>query len=274
MPQLLFIVLALLLTASVARNLKGEKKFKCKKRKDDETCSISPDVNQGVCERPSSLKMILNSCGDLYGPTVLDRAMAGAGHDLSSNSNKTVFSDAWAYMIDLEPDSVILGGDNVYNDAIANWGAGYHPYGRNLAVILTDASEPFMKYHGYLNQDGSPGPLNYGYLELMKDKLNDGYFDNDEFNCLRDYVGDSIHATWDDHDYFTNDPSNPSPLSSEFRKQGIEKLTGWDKKFFRFGAAHKGIERTWTKEISDFHGKPFLIRYILLDEESTHMGTQ
>ena len=63
-----------------------------------------------------------------------------------------------------------------------------------------------MKFRGYLTDSGAAGPLYYSYLELLKDKLQDGYIDNDEFNCLREITDNSIHVTWDDHDYLTNDP--------------------------------------------------------------------
>lgn len=96
--------------------------------------------------------------------------------------------------------------------AIANWGADEHPFHNNLASILADASIPFMKYHGYVNEDGTAGPLYYSYLELLKDKVQDGYMDNDEFLKLKAAVGNAVHATWDDHDYLTNDPSNPHYL--------------------------------------------------------------
>lgn len=42
----------------------------------------------------------------------------------------------------------------------------------------------------------------------------------------------------------------------------------------RFGPKHKGIERTWTQELQDLHGNPFLIRFIVIDEESTANATQ
>jgi hypothetical protein len=71
----------------------------------------------------------------------------------------------------------------------------------------------------------------------------------------------------------TNDPSNPHLLRAPFRRE-IEKLTGWDLKYFRFGPSHKGIERTWTEELSDNNGDLFLVRFIILDEETTHMTTQ
>ena len=131
-----------------------------------------------------------------------------------------------------------------------------------------------MKYHGFLTEDGRPGPLYYSYLEALKDKLQDGYLDNDEFKSLRAFTNNGIHATWDDHDYLTNDPSNPHYLRHEFRKAEIDALTGWDRNYFRFGPSHKGIERTWTTELVDHHGSPFLVRFIILDEETTHNGTQ
>ena len=63
-------------------------------------------------------------------------------------------------------------------------------------------------------------------------------------------------------------------MRHEFRKASIDKLTGWDRNYFRFGPPHKGIERTWTKEIVDPNGNPFLIRFIILDEETTHNNAQ
>lgn len=77
-----------------------------------------------------------------------------------------------------------------------------------------------------------------------------------------------------DHDYLTNDPSNPHFLRDEFRLAEIEAITGWDRNYFRFGPKHKGIERTWTQELQNLEGKPFLIRFIVLDEESTANATQ
>ena len=188
----IFLIMGGVAAGEATRVLKGDKKkkekktkkpSKCtKKKKDANTCAANPEALQGVCSSPESMKIILNSCGDVYGPTVVNRAMAASGFDLSSNSNKTVFSEAWSYMATLDPTNVILAGDNVYNDAIANWGKNYHPYGYNMAQILADASVPFMKYHGYLTEDGAAGPLYYSYLEMLKDKLQDGYIDNDEFN--------------------------------------------------------------------------------------------
>lgn len=78
------------------------------------TCSISPEASQGVCGRPSNLRFIVNSCGDVVGPTVVERTMAATGEDISSYKNKTVFSEAWSYMATLDPDNIILAGDNVY----------------------------------------------------------------------------------------------------------------------------------------------------------------
>lgn len=123
--------------------------------------------------------------------------MEATGVDISSYKNKTVFSEAWSYMQTLDPDNIILAGDNVYNDGIANWGIDYHPYGNNLAVILADANYEFLKIHGYLTEDNAPGVLYYSYLEILKDKVKDGYLDNDEFKALREQVHNSVHVTWD-----------------------------------------------------------------------------
>lgn len=71
-----------------------------------------------------------------------------------------------------------------------------------------------------------------------------------------------------------DDESNPQYLRHKFRKAEIEALTGWDRNYFRFGVSHKGVERTWTKELADNKGNPFLIRFIILDEETTHNATQ
>jgi len=206
---------------------------------------------------------------------MVDRARAATGADISSYKNKEHFSTAWEYMTTLEPDAVFLAGDNVYNDAIANWGQGYHPYGYNLAQLLYDGSVDYQRYHGYVSQDAKrAGPLYYSYLELLKDKVFDGFLNNEEFGALRNQTYDSIHVTWDDHDYMTNDPSNPHYLRHEFRKAEIEAITGWDRNYFRFNPAQKGIERSWTRQLSDPSGKPFLIRFIILDEETTQKGTR
>ncbi len=167
---------------------------------DGEACSIDPLAAQGSCSMRKSMKFTVASCGDVYGPTVVGRA-AEHGFDISSFKNKTQYSIAWEYMRNLNPDAVFLVGDNVYNDAIGNWGSGYHPYNNNLATILSDASISFLEYHGYSVEGGMAGPLLYSYLELMKDKLQDGYLDNDEFKALRAATNNGIHATWDDHDY-------------------------------------------------------------------------
>jgi len=240
----------------------------------EETCSFGPEASIGVCSRPNTLKFIVNSCGDVRGPNVVNRAMEEGGVDISHYENATVFSEAWAYMKTLGPNQVFLMGDNVYNDGIGNWGKGFHPFGNNLAVIMADAGESFLKYHGYLTEDGQAGPLFYGYLEILKDKLKDGYLENEEFISLRHFTNNGIHVTWDDHDFLTNDPSNPHFLRHEFRKAEIEALTGWDRNYFRFGNKHRGIERTWTQELTDNKGNPFLIRFIFLDEETTHYSTQ
>jgi hypothetical protein len=63
-------------------------------------------------------------------------------------------------------------------------------------------------------------------------------------------------------------------LRDEFRLAEIEAITGWDRNYFRFGPKHMGIERTWTQELSDNKGKNFLVRFIVLDEETTANGTQ
>jgi hypothetical protein len=128
---------------------------------------------------------------------MVERAMAATGQDISSYKNKTVFSEAWSYMASLKPDNVILAGDNVYNDAIGNWSIGTHPFGNNLAVILADANIPFLKYHGYLTEDNAPGVVYKSYLEILKDKVKDGYLDNDDFKVLREQTQNSIHVTWD-----------------------------------------------------------------------------
>lgn len=167
-------------------------------------CIVGPEAAQGTCSRPTSLKLILNSCGDLNGPTVLNRTMTAIGVDISSYKNKTQYSLAWSYMASLDPDEVFLVGDNVYIDAVRNWGSERDPFGNNLAIILADASNLFLKYHGFLTQDNLPGPIFYSYLELLKDKLQDGYFDNEEFQALRAKTNNGIHVTWDDHDYFTS----------------------------------------------------------------------
>lgn len=118
-------------------------------------CIVNAEATQGICSRgPSSMSFIVKSCGDIYDPTVLNRALEAAGHDLTSNKTKDHYSQAWAYMASLNPDDVFLAGDNVYDDAIADWGNAKHPYGINLAVVPADASVLFLKYHGYLTEDG------------------------------------------------------------------------------------------------------------------------
>ena len=80
-----------------------------------ETCTIGPEAAvQGTCAgRPNSFKFIVNSCGDVYGPTVVERVLEATGADISRYNNKTVFSEAWAYMESLRPNDVFLAGDNV-----------------------------------------------------------------------------------------------------------------------------------------------------------------
>jgi len=48
------------------------------------TCVVSPDAALRGCERPTTYRFVLNSCGDVYGPTVVNRAMAAVGADLTS----------------------------------------------------------------------------------------------------------------------------------------------------------------------------------------------
>jgi hypothetical protein len=83
---------------------------------DAATCTVDAIASQGMCDRPSSLRLILNSCGDVVGPTVINRAMDASGQDISSYKDKETFSLAWAYMESLQPTNVLLVGDNVYND--------------------------------------------------------------------------------------------------------------------------------------------------------------
>jgi hypothetical protein len=149
------------------------------------------------------MKFAVTSCGDVYGPTVVGRA-AEQGFDVSSFMNKTQYSILWEYITNLSPDAVFLAGDNVYIDCISNWGTGCHPYGNNVAHILSDGSDAFLEYHGFSAGRGRAGPLFYSYLELLKDKLQDGYHDNDEFKALRAATNNGIHASWDDHDYFVS----------------------------------------------------------------------
>ena len=75
-----------------------------------DSCQAAPEASQGVCARPNSFKFIVNSCGDVYGPTVINRAMAASGHDLTNNFTKAHYSEAWAYMASLNPDAVFLTG--------------------------------------------------------------------------------------------------------------------------------------------------------------------
>ena len=242
---------------------------------ESQSCTVEPLSTIGTCSSKNHYSFIVNSCGDIIGPRVVLKASEAAGHDLNTYTNKTVFSEAWTYYAGLKPDAVILAGDNVYNDYIRDWGKGSeHPFGDNNAVVLADANDAYLKYHGYLTENKEPGPLFYSYLEFLEDKIKDGYTFNSEFQALRAATQNSIHVTWDDHDYLTNDPSNPHLMRREFRKAAIESITGWDRKHFRFGAAHKGIERTWTQEITDNQGNSFLIRFIIIDEETTHYGTQ
>ncbi|KAG7345941.1 PhoD-like phosphatase [Nitzschia inconspicua] len=265
-------------TSSATEEVVAEQNFETQETSSstssNDSCSVDALSSQGMCDRPSGLRLIVNSCGDIVGPTVVERAMKESGQDISTYTDKETFSLAWAYMESLQPTNVLLVGDNVYNDYIANWGAGTHPYGNNLATILTDASVPFLQYHGYVTEEGFAGPIFYSYLELLKDKLQDGYLDNEAFLSLKASVNNAVHVTWDDHDYLTNDPSNPHYLRHEFRKAEIETLTGWDRNYFRFGPSHMGIERTWTQELRDNDGNPFLVRFIFLDEETTHQGGQ
>lgn len=80
------------------------------------TCSVDALSSQGMCDRPTSLRLIVNSCGDVVGPTVVNRAMEASGQDISSFKDKETFSLAWSYMESLQPSNVLLVGDNVYND--------------------------------------------------------------------------------------------------------------------------------------------------------------
>ena len=70
----------------------------------------------------------------------------------------------------------------------------------------------------------------------------------------------------------TNDPSNPHFLRPEFRAVEIDALTGMDSTAMRFGPGEHGIERSWTRSFND-HGKEFVVRFIVLDEETTHSST-
>lgn len=62
------------------------------------SCTVEATATQGVCDRPSSLRFLINSCGDVTGPTVVNRAMEASGQDISSYMDKETFSLAWSYM--------------------------------------------------------------------------------------------------------------------------------------------------------------------------------
>lgn len=229
---------------------------------------------------PSSYRFIINSCGDIVGPTMEAKVesvtgssynWAGAG---KNKGHKEWYTKTWEYMASLKPDGVFLLGDNVYNDCIkqGGGGTGCHPFGNNLASVLADADETFMKVHGFLTDDGKAGPMYYSYLEILKDKLYDGFHNNSGFTMLREVTRNGIHMHWDDHDYLTNDPSNPHFLRPSFRHEEIDLLTGFDKGYFRNAPGNQGIERSWTKTFNN-HGSPFVVRFIMLDEETTHEST-
>jgi len=205
------------------------------------------------------------------------RQQAALGHNFSTYplaDSKSHYSKTWDYMASLKPDGVFLLGDNVYNDGIQNWGIdGYGaPFGNNLAAILADADTTFMKVHGFLTPEGEPGVMFRSFLDILTDKVMDAFVDNAAFAHLRDVTNNGVHFTWDDHDYLTNDPSNPHFMRPEFRQVEIDALTGFDKEHMRFPPGEQGIERSWTKTF-DNHGEPFVVRFIILDEETTHVGT-
>ncbi|KAJ1454679.1 hypothetical protein M885DRAFT_618001 [Pelagophyceae sp. CCMP2097] len=238
-----------------------------------------PDVSA----LPTSYKFIVNSCGDIKGPTMeakarpppLPHAIKAAGYTayVTPADDKAHYSKTWEYMQSLNADAIYLLGDNVYNDGIQAGGSkGYGaPYGNNVADHLADASHEFAQVHGYEEPDGSPGQVYQAYLEILTDKIHDGFSGNAEFLKLKAAVDDSVHVTWDDHDYLANDPSNPHPLRAEFRAVEVDALTGWDSEFFRFPPGSNGLERSWERTFNN-KGSPFVVRFIILDEETTHLA--
>jgi len=202
------------------------------------------------------------------------RILEATGVDFRPEDDEVHYSKTWDYMRSLSPDAVFLMGDNVYNDGIQNWGSeGYgSPYGQAIPSYLSDASSEFMMLHGYMTEAGEPGVHFHSYLELLTDKLHDGYSHNDAFDRLRAATSNHIHVTWDDHDYLTNDPSNPHLLRSEFRRVEIDALSGVDLEHMRNPPGSQGIERSWTQSF-DNHGQEFVVRFIILDEETTHSST-
>lgn len=97
---------------------------------------------------------------------------------------------------------------------------------------------------------------------------------NHAFQQLRSVVKNGVHVTWDDHDYLANDPSNPHFMRPEYRAVAVDALTGWDQQYMRYppGSTIGGIERSWERTFNN-HGQPFTVRFIILDEESTHYST-
>jgi hypothetical protein len=66
-----------------------------------------------MCNRPSSLRLLLHSVGDLVGPAVESRAMEASSQDISSFKDKRTFSLAWACMESLQPTNVLVVGDDL-----------------------------------------------------------------------------------------------------------------------------------------------------------------
>lgn len=109
---------------------------------------------------------------------------------------------------------------------------------------------------------------------LLSLQVRDGFVDNPGFANLRSVVSNGVHVTWDDHDYLANDPSNPHFMRPEYRAVAIDAITGWDQEYMRYppGATNGGIERSWERKFNN-HGAPFTVRFIILDEETTHHST-
>jgi len=236
----------------------------------------STPMPDDVDSLPASYRFIINSCGDIAGPTMAATIAANGLQMAARDDDMAHYTKTWEYMATLEPDAIYLLGDNVYNDGIqAGGAAGYgSPFGGSLVDSMADAEDNFLKVHGLLADDGSAGVMFHSYLDILRDKVRDGFVENPGFANLRSVVSNGVHVTWDDHDYLANDPSNPHFMRPEYRAVAIDAITGWDQEYMRYppGSTNGGIERSWERKFNN-HGTPFTVRFIILDEETTHHST-
>ena len=60
---------------------------------------------------------------------------------------------------------------------------------------MSDASPDFLKVHGLMADDGTAGVIFKSYLDILTDKIHDGFSANPAFEKLRSVTSDSVHVT-------------------------------------------------------------------------------